>query len=73
MRAIDADALLKTIKDLEQASGESAESFVNSAGNRSIELDRMEDYINNAETLTLDCPVCGAEITGGNKWRYSMD
>lgn len=62
MRAIDADDLLKTIKVLEQASGESAESFTNSAGNRSIELDRLEDYINNAETL--DCPQCGAEIGG---------
>lgn len=51
MRIIDADALLKTIQDLEQASGESAESFVNSAGNRSIEFDRLEDYINNAKTI----------------------
>lgn len=53
MRAIDADDLLKTIKDLEQASGESADSFVNAAGNRSIELDRLKDYIDNAETLEV--------------------
>ena len=65
MRAIDADDLLKTIKDLEQASGESAESFVNAAGHRSIEFDRLEDYINNAENL--DCPVCGAKMTGGKE------
>lgn len=65
MRAIDADALLKAIKDLEQASGEYADSFVNAAGHRSIEFDRLKDYINNAETL--NCPVCGAKMTGGNK------
>lgn len=63
MRAIDADALLKTIKDLKQTSGEYADSFVNAAGHRSIEIDRLEDYIDNAETL--DCPVCGAKMTGG--------
>lgn len=55
MRAIDADALLKTIKDLEQTSGEYADSFVNAAGHRSIELDRLEDYIDNAETLKCPC------------------
>lgn len=65
MRAIDADDLLKTIKVLEQTSGEFAESFVNAAGHRSIELDRLNDYINNAETLK--CPVCGAKMTGFGK------
>lgn len=63
MRAIDADNLLELVKYLEQANGETAESFTNYAGNRSIELDRLEDYINNAETL--DCPVCGEKMTGG--------
>lgn len=65
MRAIDADNLLELVKYLEQANGETAESFTNSAGNRSIELDRLKDYINNAETL--DCPACGAEMTGGDE------
>lgn len=120
MRAIDADALLKAIKDLEQESGEYADSFANSAGNRSIEFDRLKDYINNTETLEVHqrihahwvwgqngndygisafvcsncrrinanipawhvnpylfagskfCPHCGAKMTGGNKWKYSM-
>lgn len=63
MRAIDADVLLKTIKDLEQTSGEHADSFVNAAGNRSIEFDRLKDYIDSVETL--DCPNCGAKMTGG--------
>ncbi|HBB61463.1 MAG TPA: hypothetical protein DCZ61_06700 [Lachnospiraceae bacterium] len=63
MRAIDADDLLEVVKHLEQTSGEYADSFVNAAGHRSIELDRLKDYINNAETL--NCPVCGAKMTGG--------
>lgn len=57
MRAIDADKLLEIVKCLEQASGEYADSFVNAAGHRSIELDRLKDYIDNTEAL--DCPACG--------------
>ncbi len=70
MRAIDADDLMKIVEDLEQASGESADSFANSAGKRSIELDILKDYIGNAETLK--CPVCGRKNDRREEWQYSM-
>lgn len=53
MRAIDADDLMKTVKRLEHMNGEYTESFVNSAGNRSIEFDRLKDYIDNAQTIDI--------------------
>lgn len=51
MRLIDADGLIKTVKALENMAGDYADSFVNAAGNQSIELSRLEDYIENAPTM----------------------
>lgn len=59
MRLIDADSLMETVKALENMDGDYADSFTNMAGNRSIELIRLEDYIENAPTVDAD-PVVHA-------------
>lgn len=67
MRLIDADGLMETVKALENMGGEYADSFTNMAGNRAIELSRLEDYIENAPTVKRKngmwmgtvCSTCG--------------
>lgn len=48
MRPIDADDLIKAFETLGLMSGE---SFTNMARKRSMEIERVKDYINNAETI----------------------
>lgn len=57
MRLIDANRIMETVKALENKDGEYADSFTNMAGNRSIELSRLEDYIENAPTVDADPAV----------------
>lgn len=59
MRLIDADGLLENINALEHLSEEYADSFVNAAGNRFIELSWLEDYIENVPTVDSE-PVIHA-------------
>lgn len=59
MRLINADSLIETVKALENKDGEYADSFTNMAGDRAIEFDRLEDYIENAPTVDAD-PVVHA-------------
>jgi hypothetical protein len=59
MRLIDADDLIKAFEALDLMSGQYAESFFNQAGNRSIEIERAEDYISNAPTVDAE-PVVHA-------------
>ena len=51
MRLINADDLIKVFEALELMGGEYAESFTNMAGNRSMEIERAIDFINNAKTI----------------------
>ena len=59
MRLIDANRIMETVKSLENMTGDYADSFTNMAGNRSIELSRLEDYIENAPTVDAN-PVVHA-------------
>lgn len=52
MRLIDADALWEEMEKLQNLDGKFANSFTNSAGHRSIEFDRLRDYIDNAPTIS---------------------
>ena len=51
MRLIDAGELIKAFEALKLMSGEYADSFTNMAGNRSMEIERAEDYIDDAKTI----------------------
>lgn len=51
MRLIDANRFMKEMDKLEHAAKETADSFVNLSGNRSIEFNRLKDYIDNAPTV----------------------
>lgn len=51
MRLINADDLIKTFEALKLMNGQYAESFDNLAGNRSMEIECAENYIDNAKTI----------------------
>lgn len=66
MRPIDADDLIKAFEALGLMSGQYAESFTNLSGNRSIEIECAEGYINNAKTID-SAPVLHAH------WYFDPD
>lgn len=51
MRLIDADELMKAFEALDWMNEQYAESFTNAAGNRSMEIECAEGYIDNAKTI----------------------
>ena len=63
MRLINADDLIKAFEALKLMNGQYAESFVNMAGNRSMEIECAENYIDNAKTIDA-VPTIGAVMMG---------